>query len=209
MDEDSRCQADYRSPRLKAGTDSSLMSFIKHARDGFPSPSPLAPSHLHSPGIGRWPYVTTLAQSAFQWVKRRQLDVHRLQVEASGWWQQKITSAARQRQNKQVGITLWWRDETDPKCDQGVPGGRARVIFSGLSLTEPSITPAVHAHKGCIYSYPQNRREENIGAGLLCKNDTWRKAWPRLTWPIVCVVTACCFLQWYSGDGEMVPVSIH
>lgn len=41
MDEDSRCQTDYRSPRLKAGTDSSLMSFIKHARDGFPSPSPV------------------------------------------------------------------------------------------------------------------------------------------------------------------------
>lgn len=111
MDEDSCCQTDYRSPRLKAGTDSSLMSFIKHAQDGFQSPSPLALSRRHPSGNGHWPYVTTFAQSAFQWVKCRQVDLHRLQAEASEWRQQQIASAARMRQVKHDRnhlVVPWW-----------------------------------------------------------------------------------------------------
>lgn len=53
MDEDSRCQADYRSPRLKAGTDSLRMSLIKHIRDGFPLSLPL--TLLTSASIWEWP----------------------------------------------------------------------------------------------------------------------------------------------------------
>lgn len=42
-------------------------------------------SRLHPSGNGRWLYVTTFAQSVFHWVKCRQVDLHRLQAEASEW----------------------------------------------------------------------------------------------------------------------------
>lgn len=203
MDEDSRCQTDYRSPRLKAGTDSSLMSFIKHTRDGFPLPSPLALSRLHLSGNGRWPYVTTFAPSAFQWLKCRQLDLHRLQAEASERRQQLIAFAAQQRQSKHRsesprGAMMSWIPSKS--VVRGSQVGALGSSSQGYLLQ----TPAVHAHKGCIYSYPENRWEENISAGVLSKNYTWKKSLASFDLNI-----SVCAYWLYTGDEEIVSMSIH